>query len=57
MTWKQRRTNTILACIAAGMFALILILSGARYRDSRDAVQNPRASAGQPVFSDRKSVV
>ena len=53
MTWKQRRTNTILACIAAGMFALILILSGARYRDSRDAVQNPRASAGQPVFSGK----
>lgn len=53
MTWKQRRTNTILACIAAGMFALILILAGARYRDSRDAAQNPQITPGQAVFSGK----
>lgn len=45
--------NTILACVAAGMFALILILSGVRYRDNRDAAQNPGTAPGQPVFSGR----
>ena len=52
MTWKQRRLNTILACIAAVLFAVLLILFGARYREGRDATQTADGM-GASVFTGK----
>lgn len=47
MTWKERRLITVLSVILAILSAALLIVLGIRYRQSRDAVQDPAAQAVQ----------
>ena len=47
MTWKERRLITVLSVILAILSAALLIVLGIRYRQSRDAVQDPAAQAAQ----------
>ena len=47
MTWKERRLITDLSVILAILSAALLIVLGIRYRQSRDAVQDPAAQAVQ----------
>lgn len=47
MTWKERRTVTILLCIAGGLFLALLIVFGMIYRESREeALAGTAAAAG-----------
>ena len=48
MTWKERRLITVLSVILAILSAALLIVLGIRYRQSRDAVQDPAAQAFRP---------
>ena len=47
MTWKERRLITVLSVILAILSAALLIVLCIRYRQSRDAVQDPAAQAAQ----------
>lgn len=47
MTWKERRLITVLSVILAILSAALLIVLGIRYRQPRDAVQDPAAQAVQ----------
>ena len=47
MTWKERRLITVLSVILAILSAALLIVLGIRYRQPRDAVQDPAAQAAQ----------
>ena len=47
MTWKERRLITVLSVILAILSAALLIVLGIRYRQPRDAVQDPGAQAVQ----------
>lgn len=47
MTWKERRTVTILLCIAGGLFLALLIVFGMIYRQGREeALAGSTAAAG-----------
>ena len=47
MTWKERRTVTILLCIAGGLFLALLIVFGMIYREGREeALAGKTAAAG-----------
>lgn len=59
MTWKERRLITVLSVILAILSAALLIVLGIRYRQSRDAVQDPAAqgrSAAQAADSTYASL-
>lgn len=49
MTWKERRTVTILLCIAGGLFLALLIVFGMIYREGREEALAGTADAA--VFS------
>ena len=57
MTWKERRTVTILLCIAGGLFLALLIVFGMIYREEREEALAETsgaaglASAGAPADS------
>ena len=60
MTWKERRTVTMLLTIIAVLFAALLIVFGMRYREGREAAVSGAASQsvdGAVTLADRKSVV
>lgn len=54
MTWKERRLITVLSVILAILSAALLIVLGIRYRQSRDAVQDPAAQAVQAAPGRRQ---
>ena len=51
MTWKERRLITVLSVILAILSAALLIVLGIRYRQSRDAVQDPAAQAAGSTYA------
>ncbi len=48
MTWKERRTVTLLLSIIAVLFAALLIVFGMRYREGREEALAEGKSAGDP---------
>jgi len=48
MTWKERRTITMLLSIMAVLFAALLIVFGMRYREGREEALAGKAAAGLP---------
>lgn len=56
MTWKERRLITVLSVILAILSAALLIVLGIRYRQSRDAVQDPAAQAAQAAPGCRQCI-
>ena len=51
MTWKERRLITVLSVILAILSAALLIVLGIRYRQPRDAVQDPAAQAAGSTYA------
>lgn len=51
MTWKERRLITVLSVILAILSAALLIVLGIRYRQSRDAAQDPAVQAAQAAIA------
>lgn len=48
MTWKERRTVTMLLCVAGGLFLALLIVFGMIYRQGREAALAEKAEPAGP---------